>query len=283
MGRAILGCTWVSRELFIGGAPVARTTITPPEETALLYDRVRRASGPLFACIVTLALGAALTSCTFVVPGALRTESQTIRPDGASSARIQLQMAAGELRVSPGADALVDAVFTYNVDSWRPEVTYSVRDEVGTLSIQQPSESNNLPSTSMGTMRNEWDLRLDGDVPMDLKIQLGAGRSNLRLGGMRLESLDVQTGAGEVNLDLTGRWTNDLVANVRGGVGQVTVRLPRDVGVRVDARGGLGQITATGLEQNGNIYVNDALGESPVTLSLSIEGGIGEINLVQGD
>ncbi|MHB1296082.1 MAG: toast rack family protein [Anaerolineae bacterium] len=248
----------------------------------MLSPQTRRGLPSARIVLLVLALGLALVDCNVVVPGALTSESQAIPPEGATSARVTLQMAAGELQVSPGADALVDAVFTYNVESWRPEVAYDVHGTVGSLSITQPSEGS-VSTTGLGSMRNEWDLRLDGDVPMDLKIQLGAGRSSLRLGGMRLQTLDVQTGAGEVNLDLTGEWKNDLVANLRGGVGQVTVRLPRDVGVRVSARGGLGEIRAEGLTQEGSTYVNEALGESPVTLRLNIEGGIGEINLVQVD
>jgi hypothetical protein len=42
-------------------------------------------------------------------------------------------------------------------------------------------------------------------------------------------------GAGEVTVDLTGDWQNDLDVNIEGGVGEITLRLPRGVGVRVEA------------------------------------------------
>jgi hypothetical protein len=39
-------------------------------------------------------------------------------------------------------------------------------------------------------------------------------------------------------------YDRDLVARVRRGVGEATVRLPSEVGVRVEAQGGLDQINA---------------------------------------
>ena len=39
-------------------------------------------------------------------------------------------------------------------------------------------------------------------------------------------------------------YDRDLVARIRRGVGEATVRLPSEVGVRVEAQGGLDQINA---------------------------------------
>ena len=86
-------------------------------------------------------------------------------------------------------------------------------------------------------------------------------------------------GAGEATVDLTGNWKSDVAAQIHGGVGRATLRLPRDVGVYVIAHGGLGAINASGFRKQGDAYVNDLYEKSPVTLNLEIEGGVGEINL----
>ncbi len=54
------------------------------------------------------------------------------------------------------------------------------------------------------------------------------------------------------------------------------------MGVRVDAKTGIGGINATGLKRDGSACVNDAYGESDVTLWIDIKGGVGEINLELG-
>ena len=99
------------------------------------------------------------------------------------------------------------------------------------------------------------------------------------LGTLALSRLDVRMGVGKTIVDLAGDWKNDLQATIHGGVGEATVKLPRDVGVRVRARGGIGEIHAGDLKKDGEIYTNDAYGESPVTLNVEVEGGIGKINL----
>ena len=49
--------------------------------------------------------------------------------------------------------------------------------------------------------------------------------------------------------------------------------------MRVRAEGGLGQINAEGFWREGQAYVNDAYGDSDVTLHVDVRGGVGHINL----
>jgi hypothetical protein len=80
-------------------------------------------------------------------------------------------------------------------------------------------------------------------------------------------------------VDLTGDYEGDLAANIEGGVGEATVRLPGEVGVRVDAEGGLGEINTEALQKEREAYVNDACGDSDLTLDADIRGVVGQINL----
>jgi hypothetical protein len=86
-------------------------------------------------------------------------------------------------------------------------------------------------------------------------------------------------GAGKITVDLTGDYAQDFDASIQGGVGEATVLLPSEVGVKAKAEGGLGKINAKGLKRVGDSYVNDAYGESDVNLSVDVQGGVGEINL----
>ena len=86
-------------------------------------------------------------------------------------------------------------------------------------------------------------------------------------------------GAGKTTVDLTGDYARGFDASIQGGVGEATVMLPSGVGVKAKAQGGLGKINAEGLKRVGNSYVNDAYGESDVTLKVNVQGGVGQINL----
>jgi hypothetical protein len=231
-----------------------------------------RRIGSLAALI--LLLGA--SGCEQV--GELQVESRSVELGDAESVVAEVTMGAGELKVSGGAAQLLEADFAYNVAEWKPIVQYQVSGGRGRLTVRQPSGTRG----TIGDTHYEWDLRLNDDVPVELSVELGAGRADLILGSLSLTDLEIKMGAGDTAVDLTGDWETDLSARVRGGVGRATVRLPRDVGVWVDAKAGIGGINAHGLKREGSAYVNDAYGESDVTLRIDIKGGIGEINLELG-
>jgi hypothetical protein len=208
--------------------------------------------------------------------GEMRNESRSIQPENAKTVRAQLMMGAGELKVGGAADALMEANFSYNVADWKPQIDYEVNEEKGELTVRQGSGDNGRLG---GGARNEWDLRLNDDVPTDLVVEMGAGESDLDLDSLTLTGLDLEMGAGETTVDLTGDYAQDFDASIEGGVGEATVLVPSEVGVRVRAEGGLGKINAEGFQREGEAYVNDAYGDSNVSLDVDVRGGVGSINL----
>src|SRR5918997_4327867 len=208
--------------------------------------------------------------------GEMQHESRSIQPEDAKSVRAHLMMGAGELKVSGAADALMEADFSYNVSDWKPEVNYDTSGQTGELSVEQ---GNSEGVRLGGDARNEWDLRFNDAVPIDLTVEMGAGESDLDLDSLTLTGLDLQMGAGKTTVDLTGDYAEDIDASIQGGVGESTVLVPSMVGVRVRAEGGLGKINAEGLQREGEAYVNDAYNDSEVTLDVDVRGGVGTINL----
>ena len=227
---------------------------------------------------LTLAIILLIAICGCLQGGAPQTETVTVGQEGADSVRTQVQMAAGELTVRSGAAALLNATFTFGDPAWRPLVDYHVNDTVGELTIQQPAAVPNLS----GGREYAWILELNPDIPMSLDVELGAGTAELYLGDLNLTDLRAQMGAGTTLVDLTGDWEQDLNASLRGGVGTLTVRIPRETGTRVDAEGILGTINAPGLNVNGSTYTNDAYGETAATLNITVQSGVGTINLEEG-
>ena len=207
----------------------------------------------------------------------LQHRTQTVERQDAKSVHAFLQAGAGEFNISAGGPHLMDADFTYSSSYDSPRVEYNVSGGVGNLNISQDDHSR----VHFGNTHNEWNLRFSNDVPLELKVEMGAGRGNLRLRDLPVTRLDVSMGAGQVDVDLTGNRKEDLVGNLEGGVGQATIRLPKNVGVSVRASGGIGSINAHGLKHDGDEYVNEAYGKAPVTIHLKVEGGVGEISLIQ--
>ena len=233
--------------------------------------------------IVMMAATVVLTGACGMQPGGtqqevgkMQEESKSVALKNADSVSPQLKMGAGELHITGGADQLMEGDFSYNVSEWKPKVSYDVSGGKGELLVKQGGAN----SGSLGAKaRNEWDISMNDEVPTDLVVKMGAGESDLDLDSLTLTGVDVRMGAGKTTVDLTGDYTRDFDATIEGGVGQATVLLPSEVGVKAKAEGGLGKIKAEGLKKVGDFYVNDAYGESDVTLDVDVRGGVGQINL----
>ncbi|MBZ5611873.1 MAG: toast rack family protein [Acidobacteriia bacterium] len=208
--------------------------------------------------------------------GPTRTETRSVELDKSELVRVELKMGAGELMVRGGSPHLMDGEFTFRRASSRPDIRYDASGFRGTLRVEEPSGVHTANS------RYRWDLRLNDSKPIDLQVDFGAGEGRLDLGTLSLRSVEVHMGVGELRLDLRGTPQNDYTVNLRGGVGEVTVYLPRDVGIVASAQGGIGGVNARGLEKRDGEYVNEAYGHAKTTVRLDIRGGIGAINLIGG-
>jgi N-terminal domain of toast_rack, DUF2154/Domain of unknown function (DUF5668) len=206
----------------------------------------------------------------------LQHSSQSVDRKDAKSVTASLQTGAGQLNIAGGSSHLLDADFSVSSSYPSPTVDYSVDGGVGHLRIKQGDESAHFIS-----QHNEWNLHFGNTVPLDLTVVMGAGQGRLNLRGLALTRLQVEMGAGTIDVDLTGDRENALDADIEGGVGQATIRLPKNVGVLARASGGIGGISARGFNHDGDDYTNSAYGKTPGSIHLTVQGGVGEITLLE--
>lgn len=237
---------------------------------------IARSSGTCFCAVV--GLSALLGGCDFgsVATGETRVDTVSFDLGDSKSANVELHMGAGELNVTGGTAKFMEGKFAYNVDDWKPVVDYRTAGTGGALTITQPKSIG-----SFGNMVNTWDVTLNRELPLDIKTDLGAGEANLELGQMNLSRVEVNIGAGEVNVDLRGEPKRDYTVQIRGGVGETVVYLPKDVGISATATKGIGEINTEGLENRDGVWVNPDRAGAPVTVRLDVKGGIGAIRLVR--
>ncbi len=228
--------------------------------------------------VAALALWLAALACN-AIPitrvAELRTDTQAVSVDSATSASVQIEMGAGELSLQGGADSLMEAAFRYNAADWKPEIGYRESGAQGELSVTH--QDARLPVGDK--LINEWDIQLSNSIPLDLVIHTGAGVSNLDLSNLSLSRLEIETGAGITTIDLTGSWDQDLRVSIQAGVGEITVRLPSETGVRVNMDTALVGVTANNLIKDDNGYVNRAFGAAAHTLTLDLQAGVGSVKL----
>jgi N-terminal domain of toast_rack, DUF2154 len=277
---AVLGKFWPLLFICIGAGMVWDRTRVPANPT----DPRPFPAGSAIGTVVFLALMAfliyrdhsAYSRLTHNVTRSATRETKVIERGDAKAVHMTVEMPAGELNLEGGGEHLLTADF-YQDGSWQvPRVDYSVTDHLGDLQIHQEGNTQFVTRSD-----NTWNLKVEESIPLELKIDVGAGRGEFRLAKVDLTSLELNIGAGQVNVDLTGERAKDLRATIQGGVGQAIVRLPRNIGVVATVHGGLGSIEKGGLKEEDGQYVNAAYGKSPNTIHLTVEGGIGQIKLEQ--
>jgi hypothetical protein len=226
---------------------------------------------------VVMSMALTLSSCWGHIDrtGPEQHESRSVELDKAERVRVELKMPFGELDIGGGAQKLLEADFTYNVAAFKPDVRYRSAGTAGDLFLEQRG-----PKFSGGNSKNRWDLRFNDKVPLDFRVELGAGEARLNIGSLSLRSVELEMGAGTLRLDLRGSPRQDYSVRVRGGVGEATVYLPKDIGISATASGGIGEVSVSGLRKSGDRYVNDAYEREGVRIRLDIQGGVGSIKLI---
>ena len=123
--------------------------------------------------------------------GELKTDSRTIALEGAKKLEIKCTFAAGRLYIEPApiAEAVkIDA--EYDPDRIDLEVDYRVRGESGQLTIETDHHGRNVDTDD-----NELSLTISDKWPTELRLNLGACKGDLELGGVPLTLLDLEIGA----------------------------------------------------------------------------------------
>lgn len=235
----------------------------------------------ILAALMTLLT---MSGCGFITSqvkvGELQTRSESVELADAKAVKVDINMGAGQLNLSGGASKLLQAKFTYNVAELNPQVTYSG----GALNVLTPKVTAGISSLgNIDNYRNEWEVQLSDNVPMELRVEVGAGSADLKLGSLAMTKLDLNTGAAPVTVDLIGNWQADLDAKITGGLGDLTLRLPGRVCARVSIKGGIGLVEAQGFLKDGRDYVNAACGGSAVTLRINISAGVSTTKLELGE
>ncbi len=217
-----------------------------------------------------------LASCSSVPRvGELQTESRSVDLGDAKSVSVDINFGTGNLDVVGGAGKLLEADFKYNVAKIKPKVEYTN----STLVVEQPTAISLPLLQNASNFRNEWNLHLSNEVPMDLSVNLGSGTSDLEMAGLSLNRLEISQGSGVSVINLNDQWAHDLDVFIDSGAADITVKLPSAIGVRVEMNSGGTTIAASGLTQEGHIYTNAAYGVSDVTLHVTMSPGSGRIGL----
>lgn len=117
-----------------------------------------------------------------------------------------------------------------------------------------------------------------------MELEIGAAQFEATgLGNLRTERLRVSGGVGEVTLDFSGRWDTDMVADIDMGLGALTLRVPRGLGVRVRKDGLLAGFDSQGLIKRGDVYFSENWDQADRRLTVNLDAALGTIRVAWVD
>ncbi len=114
------------------------------------------------------------------------------------------------------------------------------------------------------------------------RVAIEAGAADLEvvgLGNARAERISFEGGVGSTLLDFAGRWDRNATASVEMGIGSVTLRLPRGLGVRINKDSFLTRFDSEGLVKRGSSYYSPDWESAAHRLTIDIDAAFGSIQV----
>jgi hypothetical protein len=101
----------------------------------------------------------------------------------------------------------------------------------------------------------------------------------LGLGNSRCDRFALEGGMGKVTLDFAGAWTSSTAAEIKMAVGELTLRLPRKVGVRLTLDRFLASFDPAGLVRTGNGFQSPGYERAERKLDIDVTTAVGGVRI----
>jgi hypothetical protein len=110
-----------------------------------------------------------------------------------------------------------------------------------------------------------------------IRIKNGVGSLDaVGLGYLRFSDLEFEGGVGGANLDFSGEWQRDAEIKIQVGVGGVSVKMPRGIGVKVEGhKNFLSGFHLDGFTMRDSFYYSEGYDEAKIRASVRVVTGVG--------
>jgi predicted membrane protein len=148
--------------------------------------------------------------------------------------------------------------------------------ELGGLSLQSVHMECGATDATLGfTTPNRAHMR-------ELNVDVGAASfTALHLGNANADQIRIRGGMGTVDLDFSGNWQRDLTVLTRVGIGKMTLRVPDDVGVRLEIKRIIADFDHEGLVKRDDAWYSKNWNTAARKLHIRAETVFGALELLQ--
>jgi hypothetical protein len=240
----------------------------------------RSAIGNIIVAVLTLATVGGIVLLLFVAPDVLGASKaagveRIDEPlDGVERAELEINFPAGRLEIDQLSDS--SSLITGDLElSTSRKPTWEVNRSGGRASMElRYTRSDSWPQNWQ--RGDEWRLSLSPNVGYTLHTSLGAGEAVLDLTGLDVRELRLEAGAGRSNIILPDE--GDFIADINGGVGQMIIEIPEEMAAQITVSRGIGEVRVDNrFDKHGDSYRTSDWQSNENRVDLMIEVGIGQV------
>ena len=115
----------------------------------------------------------------------------------------------------------------------------------------------------------------------EASLEVGAAEFKARqLGNLNASRIEVDAGVGDIDLDFTGEWRRDARIMVDMGLGALTLRFPKGLGVKLVKDTFLTSLDSEGLIKRGDAYYSLDYDEAEYRVTVDVDAAFGSIRVV---
>ena len=242
-----------------------------------LFDRLAINVWSLLWPLFLIVLGGWFIFNTLAGPGPISVQEASIPLEGAARAEIKINHGAGRVTLGAGAPAgqLMAGSFAGGLEQ-------RVQREGDTLKVKLSVSSRsrfvfpwNLPGSAL-----DWTVRLSEEVPLTLKFETGASRSEIDLAMLKVTDLKLETGASSTAVTLPAQ-AGFTKVSIEAGAASVSLRVPGGVAARIRSKGGLSStsVDQTRFPGDHGRFESPDFATAANKVDIELETGVGAVSV----
>ncbi len=214
-------------------------------------------------------------------PGVVQQSSfvESMNPD-TREAVLKLSGGAGRFIISDPTTELIRVETKQNIGSYSMSVDRDATTRIPTIELK-PTEENQKFDFKNGKFENRVEVHLNATPIWTMDVALGAGQGDLDLSNYAVRDLKIGAGAADLDVKL-GAKADQSDVKLDVGAASVTVRVPKEVGVRIRKDGALNiEQLDDFTEVGGGEFVSPGYDAAKKKMMIRFDGGVSRFKVVR--
>ena len=113
-------------------------------------------------------------------------------------------------------------------------------------------------------------------------LEVDVGAASVRLDGvanLNANRIRASVGVGELTMDFSGEWTRNIDATIDLALGHLDLRVPADVGIRIEIERFLSSFDKDRFDKRGNAYYSRNYNDAKHHLELKVNAALGNVDI----